>query len=138
MTNHTEILSTAARTLRDRHTQYGPEELCFDRISKIATVILNKEISPYDVSMIMVALKLGRLQDSRTLDDNYVDGINYLAFAAQFAKAKTSIETAVEDDIVAMAKRLAHKKPENANEEDPVDASIVRASLITPWSPSGN
>jgi hypothetical protein len=138
MTNHTEILSTAARTLRDRHTQYGPEELCFDRISKIATVILNKEISPYDVSMIMVALKLGRLQDSRTLDDNYVDGINYLAFAAQFAKAKTSIETAVEDDIVAMAKRLAHKKPENANEEDPADITFVRASSLTPSSTSGN
>ena len=138
MTNHTEILSTAARTLRDRHTQYGSEELCFDRISKIATVILNKEISPYDVSMIMVALKLGRLQDSRTLDDNYVDGINYLAFAAQFAKAKTSIETAVEDDIVAMAKRLAQKKPENATEEDPVDIPFVRANLVTPWSPSGN
>ena len=138
MTNHTEILSTAARTLRDRHTQYGSEELCFDRISKIATVILNKEISPYDVSMIMVALKLGRLQDARTLDDNYIDGINYLAFAAQFAKAKTSIETAVEDDIVAMAKRLAHKKPENPDEEDTADIPFIRASSLTPSSTSGN
>ena len=138
MTNHTEILSTAARTLRDRHTEYGPAELCFDRISKIATVLLNKEISPYDVSMIMVALKLGRLQDSRTLDDNYVDGINYLAFAAQFAKAKTSIETAVEDDIVAMAKRLAHKKPENPDEEDTADIPFIRASSLTPSSTSGN
>lgn len=137
MTNHTEILSTAARTLKDRHTQYGPAELCFDRISQISTLILNKEISPYDVTMIMVALKLGRLQESRGLDDNYVDGINYMAFAAQFAKAKTSIETAVEDDIVAMAKRLSPKKSENINEEDPVDASVVRASLITPWSPTG-
>jgi hypothetical protein len=124
--------------LRDRHTQYGPEELCFDRISKIATVILNKEISPYDVSMIMVALKLGRLQDSRTLDDNYVDGINYLAFAAQFAKAKTSIETAVEDDIVAMAKRLSPKKPENMNEENSLDSALIRASNLTPSSTSGN
>jgi midasin (ATPase involved in ribosome maturation) len=137
MTNHTEILSTAARTLKDRHTQYGPAELCFDRISQIATLILNKEISPYDVTMIMVALKLGRLQESRGLDDNYIDGINYMAFAAQFAKAKTSIETAVEDDIVAMAKRLSPKKSETTNEEDPVDASVVRASLITPWSPTG-
>jgi tRNA G10 N-methylase Trm11 len=138
MTNHTEILSTAAKTLRDRHTQYGPAEMCFDRISQIATLILNKEISPYDVTMIMVALKLGRLQESRGLDDNYIDGINYMAFAAQFAKAKTSIETAVEDDIVAMAKRLSPRKSENMNEEDPVDIPFIRAGHIAPSSTSGN
>jgi len=84
--------------------------MCFDRISKISTLILNKEISPYDVAMIMVALKLGRLQESRSLDDHYVDGINYMAFAAQFAKAQTSIETAIGDDIAAMAKRFAPKR----------------------------
>ena len=110
MTNHTEILSTAARTLRDRNIQYGSEEMCFDRISKISTLILNKEISPYDVAMIMVALKLGRLQESRSLDDHYVDGINYMAFAAQFANTQTSIETAIGDDIAAMAKRFAPKR----------------------------
>jgi len=138
MTNHTDILATAVRTLRDRGNQYGPEELCFDRISKLATIILNKEISSYDVSMIMVALKLGRLQEARGLDDNYVDGINYMAFAAQFAKAKTSIETAVEDDIIAMAKRLSPKKSENMNEEDSVDITFVRAGHITPSPTSGN
>jgi midasin (ATPase involved in ribosome maturation) len=138
MTNHTEILSTAAKTLRDRHTQYGPAEMCFDRISQIATLVLNKEISPYDVTMIMVAMKLGRLQEARALDDNYIDGINYMAFAAQFAKAKTSIETAVEDDIVAMAKRLSPKKSENMNEEDPVDIPFIRAGHIAPSSTSGN
>ena len=110
MTNHTEILSTAAKTLRDRNTQYGSEEMCFDRISKISTLILNKEISTYDVAMIMVALKLGRLQESRSLDDHYVDGINYMAFAAQFANTQTSIETAIGDDIAAMAKRFAPKR----------------------------
>ena len=138
MTNHTQILDTAAKTLKDRGNQYGPAELCFDRISKIATLILNKEISPYDVSMVMVALKLGRLQESRSLDDNYVDGINYMAFAAQFAKAQKSIETAVEDDIVAMAKRLSHKKSENINEKDPVDITFVRANHIASSSTSGN
>jgi midasin (ATPase involved in ribosome maturation) len=137
MTNHTEILSTAAKTLRERHTQYGPAELCFDRISQIATLILNKEISPYDVTMIMVAIKLGRLQESRALDDNYVDGINYMAFAAQFAKANTSIETAVEDDIVAMAKRLSPKKPENMNEENSLDSALIRASSLTSRPTSG-
>lgn len=35
--------------------------------------------------MILVATKLARLQDSRTLDDNYVDAMNYLAMSAQFA-----------------------------------------------------
>jgi len=105
--NHTEILTSAVITLRQRAEQYGPEESCFDRISKIATLILNKDISTYDVAMIMVALKLGRLQENRTYMDNYVDGINYMSFAAQFASAKNSVLVAVDDDISAFAKKYA-------------------------------
>jgi hypothetical protein len=107
MTNHTEILISAGSILKERARQYGPEEECFDRISKLATIILNKPISVYDVAMIQVATKLGRLQEARTHEDNYIDAVNYLAFGAQFAKTMTSVSTAVEDDIVAIAKRFA-------------------------------
>jgi len=111
MTNHTEILISAGSILKERARQYGPEEECFDRISKLATIILNKPISVYDVAMIQVATKLGRLQEARTHDDNYIDAVNYLAFGAQFAKTMTSVSTAVEDDIAAIAKRFAPIKP---------------------------
>ena len=110
VTTYIDILSTAVKTLKDRKAQYGSEELGFDRTSKIATLILNKEISPYDVAMIMVALKLGRLQESRSLDDHYVDGINYMAFAAQFVNAKPAIDTTLEDGIAAIAKRFSQNR----------------------------
>ena len=106
MTNHAEILASAVATLRERGVQYGAIEPCFDRASKIASIMLNKSISPYDVSMVMLAVKLGRLQESRDLDDNYKDAINYLAFAAQFIGAKPSNET-IEADIAEFAKKYA-------------------------------
>lgn len=140
MTKHTEILTSAVMILKDRGLQYGPEEACFDRISKLATICLNKEISPYDIAIIQVCLKLARLQEARTLKDNYVDGINYLAFAAQFSDQGVSVQTALNDDLRAMVEKLApepkdqsiepyiraKKKPEDALAElavikDPVD-----------------
>ncbi len=93
--------------LKERGLQYGPEEACFDRIAKLATIVLNKEISPYDIAMIQVCLKLGRLQEARTLKDNYVDSINYMAFAAQFADQGVSVQTALNDDVRALVERLA-------------------------------
>jgi hypothetical protein len=49
------------------------------------------------------------LQESRDLDDNYKDAINYLAFAAQFIGAKPSNET-IEEDIAEFAKKYAPRQ----------------------------
>lgn len=96
----------------------------FDRISIVASVILNKPISAYDVSMIMVALKLARMQEARTYDDNYVDAINYLAFAAQFASSEESIGVAVEDDIKSKVVNIGTAKMD----VKPADIKIVMES----------
>lgn len=108
--NHKEVLSSAVGILKDRAVQYGPEEDCFGRISQLASIVLNKPISPYDVAMILHCTKLGRLQENRTNPDNYVDGINYLAFGGQFAGLQTSVVTAAEDDIAALARKFAPVK----------------------------
>lgn len=66
------------------------------------------------------------------MDDHYVDAMNYLAFAAQFApihEPPKVVEPAfkvpsmkaepvgmVEDDIAEIAKRFAHVKPEEKSE----------------------
>ena len=102
--------------MNERGSQYGAVEECFDRIAKLASIILNKEITAYDVAIIQVATKLGRLQEARTLDDNYIDMINYTAFAAQFAKANET-QTAMEDDIAEMARKLAPPKREEKTRE---------------------
>ena len=124
MTNHKDVLASADAVLKQRGEQYGPADTMFDRISIVASVILNKPISAYDVSMIMVALKLARMQEDRTYDDNYVDAINYLAFAAQFASSEESIEVAVEDDIKSKVLNIGTAKMD----VKPADIKIVMES----------
>jgi len=117
MTSHTDILKQAVLTLRERGSQYGSVEGTFDRAAKMATLMLNTEITAYEVAMIHVATKMARLQDARTLDDNYIDAMNYMAIAAQFApvhaepmfsqsKEQEPIGI-VEADIAEIAKRFA-------------------------------
>ena len=106
------IMHSASEMFADRGAQYGDMKATLTRQAKIATLVLGRVITPYDVAMVMHAVKLGRLEGSRNKADNYIDGINYFAFAATFATAEN--ET-LEDDIVAMARRLAPRKQENAN-----------------------
>ena len=122
MMKHTEILGQTINTLRERGDQYGPEEACFERIATLSSIVLNKSISPYDIAMILHCVKLGRLQENRNNADNYIDGIAYLAFSGQFANLTNSVSIALEDDIAAMASKLAPlkysvPKPEQQTEE---------------------
>jgi len=73
--------------------------------------------------MIQVATKLGRLQEARNHDDNYIDAINYMAFGAQFAALQGSIETAVEDDFAAIARKFAPRRANIPNAPTPDTAS---------------
>jgi hypothetical protein len=105
MMNHKDVLSEAVGVLRDRGGQYGPEDLVFDRISRIATVMLDRVVTPYEVALIHVATKMGRMTSNPQKADNYVDAVNYMAFAAQFAGIKTS--TAEDEEIAALARKFA-------------------------------
>ena len=100
--SHRKVLQTSASVLNDRAAQYGDETACFDRIATIASTILGKNLTAYDISIIMVAMKLGRLREARQKVDTYVDAINYVAFAAQFAPAGS-----YEDGIAEMEDRIA-------------------------------
>lgn len=84
---YNEAFIQAAREVDDRSKRYGNIDECFYRISKIATAFFGREVTPYEVAMILHFTKLGRIGDNRAYADNYVDGISYLAFAAQFAEA---------------------------------------------------
>ena len=106
---YASLMQQAAKTYNERGEQYGDLEGTHYRIAQIASLILGKPVTPYDVAMILHAVKLGRLQEDRKNPDNYIDGINYFAFAGSFITA-----TQVEDDIAAIAKRFAPiKRTEN-------------------------
>lgn len=80
--NPHSILEEASNIIGERGQDYGGIEDNFARIAQIAQNILNVQVTPYHVAMILVATKLARMAGSRDKHDNYVDAINYLAFAA--------------------------------------------------------
>jgi hypothetical protein len=85
MTPH-DILAKCADLIEDRGQDYGGIEDNFRRISVIASVILNKTITPHDAAIVHLSTKLARMAGAQNKEDNYLDGINYLAFAAELRK----------------------------------------------------
>ena len=124
MTNHMDILTQATTILDQRGRRYGSMEEGFERAATIATTILGKQITVFDLAIIMTAIKLSRITSSQTLDDNYIDGINYLAFAGQFSTAEEQVAVALEEDIAAMARKYAPRKYEVvSNTDEPTEQS---------------
>lgn len=81
-----ETLRSAAGTIGDRTNRYGTPDQCFYRIAKIASVMFDREVTPREVAIMLLCTKLGRIPERPDYDDNYVDGISYLAFAAHFSE----------------------------------------------------
>lgn len=86
--HHTQVIQKSIAVVQQRGQEYGDASASFIRIASLATVLLNKAVSAYDVATILFAVKLGRIAHDRANDDSFVDGINYLAFMNQFAEAK--------------------------------------------------
>lgn len=105
-------------------------EETFDRASKLATIMLDKQITMYDIAIIFHCMKMARLNGARTLDDNYIDGINYLAFAAQFSTSEEQAKLALEEDISAMARKFAPRKAQTVNSDSEMP-QIVPTSIPT-------
>jgi hypothetical protein len=103
--NHTEILTASVLTLRDRDTQYGNMEETMVRACEIFEMITGKELSPYLANVFMHSLKLARIRTTPEKADNYIDGVNYLAFAGEFATRTDAANTAVSDAIISSGMR---------------------------------
>jgi len=112
MMKHTDILVTATSTLKQREGLYGPAVEVFENAAKIASIICVKEVSAYDIAMIMTIVKMVRMRESRTEPDHYVDGVNYLAMAGEFANLQSSREIAFGDDIRELLGRRDEPEPE--------------------------
>lgn len=123
MTNHRDILNLAAQTVGERGHRYGPVEGSFERIIKLFKLMTGRDLTIYEAAMLMACVKLARMPQDPTYDDNYVDAINYLAFAAQFAEVGQT-DTATDDAVntigAEIARRFAPKKPMRTNDFDPL------------------
>lgn len=77
------VLHECADLIGERGKDYGGIENNFRKIAEIANLMIGKDMTPYDVAMVLVATKLARMSGSRDKRDNYLDAINYLVFASE-------------------------------------------------------
>lgn len=108
--DHKDILTKSATILNQRSEQYGDMREVMHRASLHSTLIMGKKITPYEVCVVMHALKLARIPSNLELMDNFVDGINYMAFAGEFAKDEVKESKSNEelvDGIAEIARKFA-------------------------------
>lgn len=104
--NHIQILGDAVAILRDRNEQYGDVGDVFERACTIFELITGVKMSRYHASLFLHSLKLARMRKSPMKLDNYKDGINYVAFAAEFTNELVA-QSVIDDGIKEMAERLS-------------------------------
>jgi len=84
--NREEILKEALRlTSTDRQKNYGEPLINHQRIADIWSVLLGVEITPSQVALCMVGVKLARLVETPDHLDSFVDLCAYGAIAGEIA-----------------------------------------------------
>ena len=98
------ILEAAMALIDNRSVNYGGIEQNFDRAAKIASLKLDKTISPYEVAIVLESVKDARRAISPDHYDSHIDGINYRAFALLLSGAQKDVPSS--KDMVAMLNEL--------------------------------
>jgi len=83
--HYRDTLKKAVEVMDERQKKYSTPEVNFARIASLASIMLNRNVTPYEVSMIQLCTKLGRHIETPAYEDNVLDGVNYLAFVGTFA-----------------------------------------------------
>ena len=84
-----EVLQKAEEIVKgSRQQAYGNPEDCFTSIANLWGSYLDIHISPSDVAMLMVLLKIARSRGRRDYADNYIDIAGYAACAGELTNAE--------------------------------------------------
>ena len=70
---------------RDRARQHGDARLLHKRIAALWSAHLGHSITPHDVALMMLLLKIARTAGGTPNPDNYVDAAGYAGIAAELA-----------------------------------------------------
>lgn len=96
---HIQILEDAIAIQAERGENYGGIEDNFSRAARLYEAATGDDgVHPYHVAMMLACVKLARMAGNARYMDNYVDAINYIAFAAHFAGQDDLEETPDEDE----------------------------------------
>jgi hypothetical protein len=101
--NPKEILDAAAALIAERGVNYGGIEANFERAAKLATLKLDKNVSAYDVAIVLESVKDARRATCPDHYDSHIDGINYRAFALMLSGADKDRAT-VQEMIVKLSR----------------------------------
>lgn len=110
--NYLDTLTGSVNSVRERDERFGPAEELFDKTSKLASIMLDKQLTPYDIVTILRCLNDARKIRDRLGSEHYVENVNLEAFALQFATAdarqKLDAQDKLESDVAAeVAKQFA-------------------------------
>jgi Domain of unknown function (DUF6378) len=84
---HLDILNEATRSITDHMVDYGDPVANYERASALVSLILNKPITPYEIMMIKLAVKLSRIAETPDLRSSYVELIACASLAGEFVNA---------------------------------------------------
>lgn len=85
--NRSECLDKAKEIVNGaRQENYGSPEKNFKQIAKYWSIYLDRDISETDVALMMVLMKLTRLQNKPDHDDSWIDIAGYAANGAELSK----------------------------------------------------
>lgn len=87
--NPHKVLTDAAELIGERGKDYGGIEDNFSNIANIYETMTGNAFESYDVALMLVAVKIARIRQSPYKADNYLDAINYLAFAHELRPRET-------------------------------------------------
>ena len=79
MTSRTELLDECARILTDRGSIYGSSQSNHERISELWSAYYGNYISPMQVSLMQLLVKVSRLAETANHKDSIKDIIGYAA-----------------------------------------------------------
>lgn len=102
---HQDIAAKAQRDAMATTKEFEAYEPSYRRVALIASAILNRQITPYEVSVIQMSLNLSHVAVRPDKIDEWTGAITQASLAAQLAGSKTEAHNEVVLDTVKSAIR---------------------------------
>ncbi|OYW56699.1 MAG: hypothetical protein B7Y80_01025 [Hyphomicrobium sp. 32-62-53] len=80
------LLSKTASVLTERRAAYGPADIAMEAIAARWSVTLGRPVSPAQVVLCLIDLKLARLARNPAHEDSLIDVAGYAALLAEVSR----------------------------------------------------
>jgi hypothetical protein len=125
--NYLETMSQSVASVKENDLRFGPAEGVFETTAKLSSLMLDKELTPYDIVTILRCLNDARKKYNPTGPYHYIENINLEAFALQFAAAQDARSEAAAAKVAE--KFAASACPSQTIPETPSETSLSGAGF---------